>query len=66
MELCKHVNTLKDAILGPIQEYLSTNPGSTLPPELDQMVETLTSYVQHLWCVNFSGHLIFSTVSSLS
>ena len=44
-ELCKHVNTLKDAVLGPINEYSSVNSGSTLPPELDQTVEALTSYV---------------------
>jgi len=47
-ELCKHVNTLKDAVLGPIQEFASANPGSTLPAELDRTVETLTSELSQL------------------
>src|SRR5258708_24413904 len=44
-ELCEHVKTLKNAVLVPIQECSSANSGSTLPPELDQVVKTLTSYV---------------------
>ncbi len=64
-ELCEHVNTLKDAVLGPIQKYSSANSGSTLPPDLNQTVETLTEYVYRLWPVIFLGHLIHSTVSSL-
>ncbi len=44
-ELHKHVNTLKDAVLEPIREYLRANAGSTIPPELDRALQTLISYV---------------------
>ena len=38
-----HVNTLADAILGPIQGYM--NSGSALPPELEEEVRVLIRYV---------------------
>ncbi len=44
-ELRKHVNTLKVSVLEPIREYARTDAGSTLPPELDQPVQILISYV---------------------
>ena len=42
-ELCEHVKTLKD-VLGLIQNY----SGANAPPELDQAVQTLTSYASRL------------------
>ncbi len=44
-ELRKHVNTLKVSVLEPIPKYARTDTGSTLPPELDQPVQILISYV---------------------
>ena len=48
-ELCEHVKTLKDVVLAPIQKYSGANAVSTLPPELDQVVQTQTSYASRLY-----------------
>ena len=62
-ELCKrHVNTLKDAV-GAYPRICECESRSTLPAELDQTVETLTSCVTLMACY-FSGYLIISTVNS--
>ena len=57
-ELRKHVNTLKDAVLEPIQEYAHTNVGSTaMPSELDQTVQILILYMTFIIVSSYS-HLI--------
>ena len=67
-ELRKHVDTLKDGVLEPIQEYARTGAGGTMPPELDKTVQLLISYVTHSesHCILRSSHLLCSELSQLT